>query len=294
MSNLTRSLQRLSDIPMWEWPVGANNTILDGLKSTEIEHRRLAVEIAGQIVDDEIAKEVLSLIRDEQDEEVAGRAAIALGPALEMCDLDGYEDGLDTPPLSENVFEQVVDSLESIYRDATAPKLVRRRVLEAAVRAARPWQKDAVRAAWRSDDPEWQVTAVFCMGYLPGFDAQIVEALYNASEAIQFEAVRAAGEREVTGAADMVLELAAADTTEDDLRLVAVQALSTPNPSGSEELLATLIDSDNEELAEVAEEALEERMLFAGLESELNNDDDDVIDLDYERFRALTDVEDDE
>ena len=160
-------------------------------------------------------------------------------------------------------------------------KLLRRRALEAAVRAPRDWQEDAVRAAYQSEDEDWQVTAVFCMGLLPNFDDQILEALATDRDVVRLEAVRAAGEQEVTAAARTILHLAEDESTDRDLRLAAIDALGTLRPDGSDDLLDALVDGEDDEIAEAAEAALEERIAFAGLD-DLETDEEDLDDLDDE------------
>ena len=114
----------------------------------------LAAHMAGDLVviDDEIAAALLETALDhDEPEELRGQAAIALGPALEEVDTLEEE-----APISLGVFESTQKALHSGYADASVPKLVRRRMLEASVRAPRDWHAAAVRSAYASDDPEWQ------------------------------------------------------------------------------------------------------------------------------------------
>jgi len=88
-------------------------------------------------------------------------------------------------------------TLRRLYLDAATPELVRRRVLEGAVRLRRPWQEKATAAAFRSEEEPWRITAVFCMGFLGGFDDEIVKAFASGSAPLRLEAIRAAGQRGV-------------------------------------------------------------------------------------------------
>ena len=82
----------------------------------------------------------------------------------------GEFDDPDAVPISEKTFRKIKQSLRKVYLDPGVPKLVRRRILEAAVRAPEEWHAAAIRTAYASDDPEWKLTAVFCMRYVRGFD----------------------------------------------------------------------------------------------------------------------------
>jgi hypothetical protein len=230
-------------------------------------------------MDDDMARALLALVRGDPAEEAAGAAAIALGPALEECSVE-YDEGLaEALPglegeviISREVYTDVRQTLEAVYRDAGRPVEVRLRALEAAVRAPQPWQVDATRAASLSDDLSWQQTAVFCMGYLGGFDEAILKALKSDRLQLVREAILAAGNQSLEEAGEGILELAGDEAAEHELRLAAVAALETLDPPGSQELLETLTGGDDEELAQAAANTLEERLVF----SDLDEDDDEV------------------
>jgi hypothetical protein len=119
------------------------------------------------------------------------------------------------------MFQRIQDTLRSIYLDDGVPKHVRRRVLEASVRAGRDWRRDAVRAAYSSDDEEWKLTAVFSMRWIRGFDEQILEMLESRNPEIHYEAVCAAGNWEVDAAWPHVAAPIASQATEKSLLLAA-------------------------------------------------------------------------
>ena len=135
------------------------------------------------------------------------------------------------------------------------------------VRAPRPWQEGAARAAYRSsNDPEWQITAVFSMGYLGGFEAEIVEALEHPTAKVRLEAVRAAGSQELSDTGPHIMALAKSDDTPEEIRLAAISALAHIRPPGTNELLSALGTSRIEELAKTARDALDEAMLWEEFE----------------------------
>src|SRR5438093_10541758 len=132
---------------------------------------------------------MLSILRrGDRSEEVRGRAVISLGPILEHADTQGFEDA-DDLPITERAFHTLQESLRKLYRDANVPKEVRRRILEASVRAPQDWHEDAIRVAYSSGDEVWRLTAVFCMRFVRGFEEQILEALDTEKPDIHYEAV---------------------------------------------------------------------------------------------------------
>ncbi len=174
-------LNALKDIPPWDWPPGTGamlqDILLDDLAAES--DLRVAAELAGEftVIDDDLTHALLSnLGSGKRSEEVRSRAAISLGPVLEYADTAGFED-TDDAPVTERAVRRIQESLHALYVEPDVPKEVRRRVLEASVRAREDWHQDAVRGAYSSGDEAFRLTAVFCMRYVPGFDEQILEAL---------------------------------------------------------------------------------------------------------------------
>ena len=195
-------LKLLKDIPPWEWPRGAAKTFLALLRDPHRDagDRLLAAEFAGDLVvmNDALADALLSIVGSAAEpEDLRAQAAISLGPVLEQADEDEFDDP-DAVPVSEKSFRKIKQSLRKVYLDSGVPKLLRRRILEAAVRAPEEWHTGAIRSAYAGDDQEWKLTAVFGMNYVRGFDKQILQSLESADPAIHYQAVRAAGTWEWT------------------------------------------------------------------------------------------------
>jgi hypothetical protein len=244
--------------------------------------RLLAAGLAGDftVINDALAGTLLSILGSAAEpEELRARAAISLGPAIEQADIDEFDDP-DAVPIGEKMFRAIKKSLRKLFLDSGVPDLVRRSILEAAVRAPEDWHTGAIRDAWSNSDQEWKRTAVFCMDHVRGFDQQILEALAYSDPGIHYHAVRAAGTWEVEAAWPHVAALATSDT-DKPLRLAAIDALGTICPLDSAAILANLTDSEDEDIAETASEAMSmaEGMLGAEIDNdELAHDEDDEDD----------------
>ena len=269
----------LKDTPPWDWPEGTGKALLDILRDDRPSESDLllATELAGDftVINDELVDALLSILRSgDRPEEVRGRAAISLGPVLEHVDAEGFEDP-DGLPITERTFHRIQESLHELYMDASVPTDVRRRILEASVRAPQDWHRDAIRAAYASDDDVWRLTAVFCMRFVRGFDAQILEALDSANPDIHYEAVIAAGNREVDAAWAHVAALVTSGKTEKSLLLAAIDAVASIRPHDAPEHLADLADSDDEDIADAVHEALAMAEGPSGEDENDERDDDD-------------------
>src|ERR1039457_6640857 len=272
-------LKTLRDSPPWEWPKNAGKMLLAILRDPDADaaDRLLAAGLAGDftVINDALAGALLSILRSAAEPpELRARAAISLGPALEQADIDEFDDP-DASPISPQTFRAIKQSLRQLFLDSGVPDLVRRSILEAAVRAPQDWHTGAIRSAWSNRDREWKQTAVFCMGHVRGFDQQILKALESSAPGIHYQAVRAAGTWQVEAAWPHVAALATSDTNEP-LRLAAIEALGTICPLDSVAILANLTDSQDEDIAETAGEAMS--MAEGTLTDE--SDDDDFVDED--------------
>jgi hypothetical protein len=252
-------LKTLLDTPPWDWPSDAGRMfrkILMDQRAQESD-RLIAAQLAGDVtvINDDLADCLLAVVGSANDpEQLRAKAAISLGPVLEQAATDGFEDA-DDVPITERAFRNIRDSLQKLYRDARIPKEVRRRILEASVRAPETWHQDAIRDAYTSGDKEWMLTAVFSMCRVRGFDDQILAALHSADAEIHYEAVQAAGNWELDAAWSHIVELVSDAHTPKPLLLAAIGAVGSIRPAEAREILAELSDSDDEEIAEAAEEA---------------------------------------
>ncbi len=266
-------LKTLMDIPPWEWPEDTGKMFLGILGDDQADEsdRLLVAELAGDftVIDDELAEALLSMVRSgDETEEIRGKASISLGPAIEHAATMGFEDA-DDILLSEGVFLEVQQSLRELFLDADVPQDVRRRILEASVRAPQDWHRDAIRAAYSSDDEGWKLTSVFCMQFVSGFDDQILEALDSNDAGIQYQAVCAAGDWEIEAAWPHIAALVTWDEIDKPLLLAVIEAVASIRPDEAPGILGALADSDDEEIVEAVFEAL------AMAEGSTEDEDDD-------------------
>jgi hypothetical protein len=276
VNKMKMDLKTLKDTPPWEWPEGAGKMFLSILRNDKAKEsdRLVAAELAGDytVINDELAHALLSILgNSEEPEELRGQAAISLGPAVEQADTYGFEDA-DDILISEETFRSVHEKLRKLYMDLDVPKEVRRRILEASVRAPQSWHENAVRAAYSSRDKDWKLTAVFCMRFIRGFDDQILESLDSKNPDIHYQAVCAAGNWEVDAAWPHITALVTSEKTDKDLLLAAIDAVAMIRPQEASEILLDLTASDDEEIVEAAYEAM---AMAEPWEDEDDEDEDD-------------------
>ncbi len=253
-------LKILRETPPWDWPDGAGKVFFEIIQDHQADasDRVLAAELAGDftVINEELVEALLSILQSgAESDELRGQAAISLGPVLEYSDAEGFADREDIP-ISEATFRKIQESLRRLYMDADVPKDVRRRILEASVRAPQDWHQDAIRAGYSSDDEDWRLTAVFSMCWVRGFDDQILEALESENQDIHYHAISAAGNLEVDAAWSHVSRLVTAKETDKPLLLAAIDAVASIRPREAGMILEDLTDSDDEDIVEAAFEAM--------------------------------------
>ena len=247
-------------IPPWDWPEDTGKMIQEILadRSVDSSDRLLAAEMAGDVVvfNDVLAGTLLTILgNSDETADLRARAAISFGPALEHADLYEFEDP-DDIVLSEEIYRKIQSSLKKFYYDAGVPKEVRRRILEAAVRAPEDWHSKAIRAAFASNDENWRLTAVFCMRFVKGFDQQILEALESESADIRYEALIAAGNRELKKAWPLIACLFSDAAIDKTILLAAIDAAAGIDLPEAVNSLIKFLDSNDEDIVDAANDAL--------------------------------------
>ena len=260
------TLDELLSTESWEWPESARDTILAAMADTTLpeKERAAAISLASDIVvmDDDVARRLIAMLQDPSlAERLRGAAAIALGPILEMADIDGFDDPGEIG-IQQRTFVAICAALRAIHDDPGQPTLVRRRALEASVRAPADWHPAAIRAALAIGDPTWKVTAVFAMGLIRGFETEILAALDDASPEVRHEAVRAAGAASLKAAWKRIVALLDAEDTERDLLIAAIEAAASIDPKRAPSVIRRFRKSPDDDIANAAEAALEEASIF--------------------------------
>lgn len=268
-------LEALYDLPSWEWPEGTKEKLVALVQNAEAltEDRELAAELLSDIsvMDDSVAS-VLLEIAAHPDESLSlrGTAAVALGAALELADMEGFDDPEENP-LSEEVFKKIQKTFYTLYHDPRTPETVRRHVFEGAVRAPQPWHRQVIEGAYGSKDENWRLTAVFAMRWVDGFEKEIVESLQSEDPDILYQAVCAAGAWGIAEAAPVLEKILQSEEIDEDLLFAAIDAVATVMPERAPEVLGDLLNSDDPDIVDAVEEALSTAKSILTLDQDSGN-----------------------
>ena len=266
------------EIPPWDWPREAGTIFRDVLMDSRASEsdRLIAAQLAGDmtVINDDLALLLLEIASNAgESEQIRAKAVISFGPALEDSDSVGFEDPDVDDPISPQTFQTIQGSLRKLYFDDSIPREVRRRVLEASVRAQQSWHQNAIRDAYSGGDRDWMLTAVFAMRWVSGFDDQILEALKNPDPEIHYAAVIAAGDWELDAAWPHIVALVTNVVTPKRLLIAAIGALGSIRLREAVEILGVQPPSRDEDIAEAVSEVF-------GMASHSSDDPDDEEDPD--------------
>jgi HEAT repeats len=266
-----------------QWPDSARKRIDRALAHTTDEICLSGIYLCLEEMEDRLANRLLSITTSDRDLKLRIEAVGVLGTVLEEFHLMfDYEDPDSATSITMRMFDKIQRALKFTFYDANTPKMLRCRILESSVQAEQAWHSKAISDAYRSDDRDWRITAIFCMGFVDGFDETIIKHLQDEDPESLREAVRAAGNMVIIEAADRIMEIAGDENTDEKMRQEAIWAIGQIVPTNAESLLDELAKSKNEVISDAAKMAQKDIEYFYEQAEEYLFGEDPDVDLDEE------------
>lgn len=253
----------------------------DYLDDPEPEVRRLAIQGLWDYPDPEFMSRLLAVAKDDPDGQVRCQAVVTLGRYIYEGEMASYD--FDFEPLGETTrldelckedFLKVKEFLLGIYRDDNRNLDERRYAVEALSFCHDDEVLGIIEAAYTHSHPKMKLSAIFGMGRNGNerWTETILKELYNPDLELRREAIRAAGEVGLTEAGKDLWRLTYSEDRE--IQLEAIWALGQSGWEGAFERLDELsLLSDDPEIQDMAEAALEEWYIYSGALSEEMFDD---------------------
>jgi HEAT repeat protein len=203
--------------------------------------RRQAIQNLWECEEPSLGQRLAALVEADPSPDVRATAAAALGRFVYLGEVE---------EIDEQLLRQVEDRLLTAQRD-DPEQGVRLRSLESLGYSSRPEVTPLIEAAYRSGlEPRVQsALKAMARSESPSWEASILENLHHASPALRAEATRAAGELELRGCVDDLIELA--EDTIDEVRLAAIWSLAQIGGQDAAQALTRLLESaeDEDEIA---------------------------------------------
>jgi HEAT repeat protein len=213
----------------------------------------------------------MKTLAEDDDEEIRAIAATSLGKYVYLGEIEAF---------SKRLLKDIETCLLNTFRQGDST-LVHRRAMESLGYSSHPEVPRLIEEAYNTGKVAWIASALLAMGR--SFDQRwipiVLEMLVHVSPDIRFEAVRAAGELEITQAKSLLVDIL--EDEDRDVRMASVWALSQ---IGGEELVPIfenlIEESDYDDDAEEIEDALD-NLIFNQSIRLPNLFDIDDADIDY-------------
>lgn len=238
--------------------------------------RAAAIRILWESPDVKLIPIFINLMKNDQDANVRAEAASALGIYV-------YKGELEEIPSEKNeiLMDQLLKTLEG-----TDTPVVRRHALEALSYSNHPDVVRYIKKSIDSDEKDWVISALFSMGRSANqkWEKHILKKITDTDTEILCEAIRAAGELELTSARKLLLDmLDEPEDLEDEIRIAIITALSHIGGENVRKSIEGLLENADDDEIKIIEEALEYLEFVDGLpeldmfEFEPENEEDFLI-----------------
>lgn len=233
--------------------------------------RETALRLLWECEDKSFVLKVIELLEKDPSARVRASAASLMGRFVYMGETD---------ELSELLTKRVIDALLNAHKN-DSEKMVRRRALESLGYSSRGEITDLIKQAMTINDREWIASSLYAMGRCadPIWSEIVQKHFTHPEEIVREEAVRAAGELELTHTREKLLAILENEES-DDIIAAAIWSLSQIGGEGVREAITKQIENvDDEDLLAFVEDALDnlsftEEMSHFDLLN-INNDDPD-------------------
>jgi len=250
--SLTRKrklLQNLEEFHKEEMTVSYNEIAKEVIDDEDAIVRASAIRMLWENGEPLVAQELLRILTFDLNEEVRAEAATVLGSFI----YDGEIEELDPVVLKE-----VEDGLLAAAEDGS--NLVKRRAVEALGFSSRPEVPDLIESAFRRREVHWVASALFAMGRAAHPERWldfVIGSFSHENEEVRTAAYAAAGELGIKVAREPMLAALDEEDNEPAIRALIWSLSQVGGDDVQTYLEAMLEETDDEELTEYIEEALE-------------------------------------
>jgi len=212
--------------------------------------RVLAIRLLWECEDTTLVPTLIEMLFEDPDEAVRAGTANLLGRFVYMGELDLIP---DTHKIS------IVRNLLDVMVGEDLPQ-VKQRALESLGYASHPKIPELILTALDSRDTLFVSAALCAIGHTAddAWESTVLEYLGSTDYEVQYEAIRAAGELELSSTIDFLVAMLDEDTVDPDIRLAAIWSLSQIGGDAARDTLTALLESsEDDEETELIESALD-------------------------------------
>jgi len=265
----------LVEITEYSFEVDFEPIFILGLNDPDPDIQVRAIDGLWEEASPALIPPLVHLLKTGQTVAVRAKAASSLGQFVHQGELE---------EIDETAYEITYQALLSTIRQADEDVEVLRRAIEAISFSSHKGIPQIIENAYYHEEPMMQVSAVFAMGRHGNrkrWGKLVLTELHNHDAKIRFEAVRAAGELQLTEAVAKLIELLEQEA-DTEIQQSVVWSLGQIGGPEAKAVIEQLLEDEDEALQQVAEDALDEIALWGDDLDEffsytLGQDDEDDI-----------------
>jgi HEAT repeat protein len=277
----SRLLKNMKELAEEDTLVCFDQVALMALDDPEDSVRENAINLLWEYEHKCLIPILIRMMESDKARNVRAAASTALGKFIYLGEIE------EIPTES---YLQTENALLNVIHGKDDPNL-RQRALESLSFSCHKEAQDEIRKAFASEDPNWVASALFSMGRSADtrWTDMVLESLDHPVLDVQYAAVRAAGELELSDAREpLLLLLDNTNQLNEELHNTIIWSLSQIGGESVRSALEFMLemaeeDEDDEEI-EVLEEALENlefnegMQFFEMFDFDLPDDDEDAYD----------------
>jgi HEAT repeat protein len=220
------------------------------LSDPEASVRSHALGLLWETEDPLLIPILLGLLQHDPSNEVKAAAARAFGKFVQMGELE---------EIPANSLKEIEELLLDVLQNSEDPG-IQSKALEALGYSSRKEVPVLINKAYQEKDTRRISSALYAMGRSLDrkWENQVLEMIDHHDEEVKIEAIRAAGELELVSARVTLIEIAADENEDWDVRMAAMWSLSQIGGEEARDALEDLLEkAEDEEEADIIEEALD-------------------------------------
>jgi hypothetical protein len=257
-----KKLKILQNTSCWEWPDNADEIIFEVLldEKADLSDRLIAAELAGDefMIRDSNALTLLDIVCSEDEPlELRIQSAISLRTTFNDYLPEDLDEDDEVAVVLPDTIESIQQDFRRLYSDPSQPKALCQQILQTSVMSPEDWHQDAILEAYKSKDIDWKIAALYCMQYFEGFDNEIIACIKHENPDVRIGAIVAAGAWSLDEAWNDIAKLLKSKKTPKQIMLAAIESSASIGQDEAIPILEKLAESSDEDIADAAQEALE-------------------------------------
>lgn len=243
-------LRQLADVLEDDFVASFETLAKTVIHDEDAQVRAGAIRLLWDSGDPRIATTLLDMLQNDPDPEPRAEAASVLGSYIYLGELEELD-----PALQTRIEDAVLAAAQS-----DADQSVQRKAIEALGYSSRKEVPALIESAYKHADPRWVASALFAMGRSsdPTWEELVIRAFTHEQPLVRLAAVEAAGELELSGARDILLNILEEEDEDEDLTRAVIWSLSQIGGEDVRTYFYNLLDAtEDEDLMDFIEEALD-------------------------------------